>query len=179
MNEKELRSKSKFLSLLLRHQPELIDLTLNEEGWVNVEELLQKMKGHYPMTRELLDIIVETNDKKRFGYNEEMTMIRANQGHSIAVDLQLEKKEPPETLYHGTEEKKMEAIQSVGLQKMSRQHVHLSQDKETALKVGSRRGNPVILAIHSGKMHCKDFCFYLSENGVWLTNHVPLEYITK
>jgi len=180
MNEKTAKSVSKFLSLVLRHSPETIGLNLDENGWADVEELIikcNKKGSQNEMTAELLDYVVENNDKKRFAFNEGKTKIRASQGHSISVELNLAETEPSEYLYHGTVGKFMENIQKEGLQKMSRQHVHLSKDKETAIKVGSRRGIPQILTVRSGAMFRDGFKFYLSENNVWLTDEVPMRYI--
>lgn len=180
MNEKIAKSVSKFLSLVLRHSPETIGLQLDENGWADVEELIIKCNNRgsqNDMTVELLDYVVENNDKKRFTYNEDKTKIRASQGHSISVELNLEETAPSEFLYHGTVGKFMESIRKEGLKKMSRQHVHLSKDKETATKVGSRRGVPQILTVRSGAMHRDGYTFYLSENNVWLTDEVPPKYI--
>jgi putative RNA 2'-phosphotransferase len=176
--EKQLKHLSKLLSLVLRHQPEHIGLTLNENGWANVEELIEKVnsKGN-SIDFVLLQTVVDTNDKKRFTFNEDKTLIRASQGHSIEVELNLKEQRPPQFLYHGTVQKFLEAIKKEGLQKMSRQHVHLSKDKETAVKVASRRGVPVILIVLAAEMHTDGYPFYLSENGVWLTNEVPVKYI--
>lgn len=178
MNEKETKSISKFLSLVLRHSPEIIGLKLDENGWADVEELISKcsQKGN-KLDFELLDYVVESNDKKRFAFNEDKTKIRASQGHSISVELNLAETEPFEYLYHGTVGKFLENIKKEGLQKMSRQHVHLSKDRETATKVGSRRGVPQILTVRSGAMHRDGFKFYLSDNNVWLTDEVPVKYI--
>jgi putative RNA 2'-phosphotransferase len=125
----------------------------------------------------LLEAVVSANDKKRFSFNSSGTMIRANQGHSIQVELNLQEQVPPDLLYHGTVEKFLPVIQTEGLKKMGRQHVHLSVDETTAVKVGSRRGKPVVLVIHSKSMHEAGFSFFLSENGVWLTEAVPPDYI--
>jgi putative RNA 2'-phosphotransferase len=178
MNEKQKKAISKFLSLILRHSPETIDLSLDSNGWADVEELLLKSATHTtPFTREELEEIVVTNDKQRFIFNEEHTQIRANQGHSIQVELNLQSQTPPEFLYHGTVEKFLSLIRSEGLKKINRHHVHLSKDKETAEKVGNRRGKAIILTISSGIMYKEGFAFYLSENGVWLTDNVPVDYI--
>jgi putative RNA 2'-phosphotransferase len=178
MNEKITNDTSKFLSLVLRHAPEKIQLQLDENGWANVTELItQCNKFHKKINLELLNYVVETNDKKRFAFNEDKTMIRASQGHSISVDLDIEAVIPPDFLYHGTVDKFLEAIKTQGLQKMTRQHVHLSQEKETAIKVGSRKGKPIILVVNTKQMHADGFQFYLSENKVWLTNEVPSKYI--
>ncbi|MEA9415197.1 RNA 2'-phosphotransferase [Flavobacterium sp. PL02] len=178
MNEKIAKSISKFLSLVLRHSPETINLKLDENGWADVEELIAKCsKNGNTLDSELLDYVVENNDKKRFAFNDDKTKIRASQGHSISVELNLNEAEPSEFLYHGTVGKFMDSIKKEGLQKMSRQHVHLSQDRETAIKVGGRRGAPQILSVRSGAMHRDGFKFYLSENNVWLTDAVPAKYI--
>ncbi|MRX39454.1 RNA 2'-phosphotransferase [Flavobacterium sp. LC2016-23] len=181
MNEKTAKSVSKFLSLVLRHSPETIGLKLDENGWADVAELIEKCSKNgnslNPLTTELLDYVVENNDKKRFAFNEDKTKIRASQGHSISVELNLTEVEPSEFLFHGTVVKFIESIKKDGLQKMSRQHVHLSKDRETATKVGSRRGVPQILTIKSGEMFKDGFRFYLSENNVWLTDEVPVRYI--
>jgi putative RNA 2'-phosphotransferase len=180
MNEKTAKSVSKFLSFVLRHSPETIELKLDENGWADLEELILKCnkKGSQnQMTAELLDYVVENNDKKRFTFNEDKTKIRASQGHSISVELDLAEIKPSDYLYHGTVGKFLENIRKEGLQKMSRQHIHLSKDKETATIVGSRRGVAQILTVRSGEMYKDGFKFYLSENKVWLTDHVPVEYI--
>jgi len=177
MNE-AIKGTSKFLSLVLRHKPETIGLQLDENGWANVEELITKSAATGRIyTPGDLDEIVATNDKKRFAYNEDKTRIRANQGHSVSVELNLPVTEPPEWLYHGTPERFVAAIRAEGLRKMERQHVHLSKDRETAHKVGSRRGRPSILTVRSGQMFLDGYVFYISENGVWLTDHVPANYI--
>jgi putative RNA 2'-phosphotransferase len=178
MNDKQKKDISKFLSLILRHSPETMDLQLDENGWADVEELLSKSALHrQPFTKEELEKVVADNDKQRFAFNDNHSKIRANQGHSVNIQLDLAPQQPPEVLYHGTVQKFLPNIQREGLQKMSRQHVHLSKDKETAEKVGSRRGFPVILNIRSGQMHRDGMSFYLSENGVWLTDNVPVKYI--
>lgn len=178
MDTKIPKGISKLLSYILRHSPETIKLKLDENGWADVNELIAKF-DLYDLTLdlELLQYVVENNDKKRFAFNEDKTRIRANQGHSIAVELNLNETEPLEYLYHGTVEKFLSDIKTQGLQKMSRQHVHLSADKETANKVGGRRGKPVILIVNSGGMHRAGYKFYLSANNVWLTDVVPAEYI--
>lgn len=179
MNEKITKDISKFLSLVLRHAPEKIELQIDENGWITVNELIKQCnKFHKKIDLELLNYVVETNDKKRFAFNDDKTKIRASQGHSISVDLNIEIVIPPEFLYHGTVDKFIEFIKKEGLKKMSRQHVHLSQLKETAITVGSRRGKPIILNVNSKQMHLDGFNFYLSENKVWLTDEVPAKYIT-
>jgi putative RNA 2'-phosphotransferase len=179
MDAKEKKRISKFLSYVLRHHPELIDLTLDGNGWAQVDELIEKSRKNHPLlTKAKIREVVATNDKKRFSFNEDETLIRANQGHSLHyVDLGIEAKEPPTILYHGTVQKFLESIQQEGLKKGSRQHVHLSKDVETAKTVGGRRGKPIVLKVEAKKMHEAGFNFYLSENGVWLTDHVPPEFI--
>ncbi|WP_300484981.1 RNA 2'-phosphotransferase [Flavobacterium sp.] len=180
MTEEHKKRISKFLSLLLRHQPEKIGLQLDENGWANVEELIEKSAAkNYIFTNEELEEIVATNDKKRFAFNTDQSKIRASQGHSLDIELALETQIPPEFLFHGTAEKFERAIRTEGIKKMNRQHVHLSQNQETAHKVGSRHGKPVILTILSGQMHNEGIAFYQSENGVWLTDFVDPKYISK
>ncbi len=153
-------------------------MRLDSQGWVNVDELLNACrKYNFPITRKELEKVVRTNDKQRFSFNDTGTRIRANQGHSIKIDLDLEPRTPPDTLYHGTVAKFLESIQQQGLKKMSRHHVHLSSDVETARKVGQRRGKPVILTINALKMHQDGYTFFLSDNGVWLVDSVPPEYL--
>jgi putative RNA 2'-phosphotransferase len=176
----DLKRISKFMSLVLRHKPEEIGLSLNENGWASVEELIQKMNtttSNVNITKAIIQEVVSTNDKKRFTFNEDETMIRANQGHSIDVELALQPSIPPEILYHGTVEKFLPNIKVEGLQKMSRQHVHLSENLDTATKVGSRRGKPIILTVQAKKMHDDGLLFYRSVNNVWLTDNVPGNYI--
>jgi len=173
------KNYSKFLSYVLRHKPESIDIILDENGWVEVSTLLEaSQKAGQNISRELLKEIVETNDKKRFAFSETEDRIRASQGHSVKnIDLDLEPIEPPEILYHGTVKKFIKAIEKGGLQKMNRQYVHLSSTKEIATSVGSRRGKPIILKVRALSMYKVGYHFYLSANGVWLTDTVPFEYI--
>jgi len=178
MDDKQIKNISKFLSLILRHSPETIGLQLDENGWADVTELITKAATHGQVfDKATLEMVVAGNDKQRFAFNEDRTRIRANQGHSINVELNLVAQEPPEVLYHGTVAKFLGNIQQEGLLKMSRQHVHLSKERATAEKVGSRRGVPVILTVRSGQMFRDGIAFYLSENGVWLTDAVPAKYI--
>lgn len=179
MNEKDKKRISKFLSLLLRHRPEKIGLKLDENGWADIEELRMKSAKHkVKFTFEELEEVVNTNNKMRFIISDDQTKVRANQGHSLKdIDLEFENVEPPEFLYHGTVSKFMSNIKQQGLKKMNRQHVHLSKDRETAINVGSRRGNALILSIRSGEMYREGLEFYCSENGVWLANEVPTKYI--
>ena len=169
---------SKLLSKILRHQPDLIDIQLDENGWVDVSILFQNLAKHQtPISFEQLKEVVDTNNKKRFSFNEDFSKIRANQGHSVEVDLALQVQTPPNILYHGTLEKNLDSIFEKGLSKMNRHHVHLSADTETAQKVGMRHGKPIILTIESKKMYDQGYVFYLSENQVWLTDSVPSEFI--
>ena len=178
MKEKTNKGLSKFLSLVLRHKPETIGISLDSNGWVKVSILLGALnKKSKNIDRQLLEEIVNTNDKKRFAFNEDKTMIRASQGHSVDIDLGLESVVPPENLFHGTASKNADSIFNSGLQKRGRNHVHLSLDKETAVKVGMRHGTPVVLTIMSGDMHRDGIKFYLSENGVYLVDAVDMKYI--
>lgn len=177
-NKMKNKDISKLLSLVLRHKPEALGIQLDEQGWTDVNTLLDKMKAKgMQVDFDKLEEVVITNDKQRFSFNDELTKIRANQGHSVDVDLQLKPVEPLEKLFHGTVEKFLPEIKQTGLKKMSRQHVHLSKDLETAVKVGSRRGKPYILTVDSAQMHRDGFPFYLSVNGVWLCDEVPAKYI--
>ncbi len=170
---------SKFLSLVLRHDPSKIGITLDSSGWVDVETLLLACADHkHPMTRAELDEIVATNSKKRFAFSEDGSKIRASQGHSVEVDLGLEPSVPPSVLFHGTAEKNMPSIMDTGLDKQSRQHVHLSAEDTTARTVGSRHGRPIVLRVNAAQMHADGVLFYLSANGVWLVDAVPPRYLS-
>ncbi len=171
-------STSKFLSLILRHQPEKIGLSLDANGWANLDELLRlsAAKGRW-FTRALIEEVVATNDKQRFVFNEDRSMIRANQGHSVSVNLGLVPVTPPPVLFHGTATRFLESIRQQGLLKGNRQHVHLSPDESTASKVGQRHGKPVVLKIAAGKMQLVGHSFYRSDNGVWLTEQVPPAFL--
>ncbi|MCH5716100.1 RNA 2'-phosphotransferase [Niabella hibiscisoli] len=179
ITEKEAVRISKFLSLVLRHQPETIDLVLDENGWADVTPLIDKcnQKG-ITLNRELLEHIVATNTKKRFSFNDQKDQIRANQGHSIDVDLALSVQVPPDLLYHGTAERFVSSIKEQGLIKQQRQHVHLSAKQSTAVQVGQRHGKPFVFSVLTAQMHRDGFVFYLSDNGVWLTDHVPAKYLS-
>ncbi|WP_436717367.1 RNA 2'-phosphotransferase [Roseiconus lacunae] len=173
-------STSKFLSLVLRHRPEVIGVKLDPEGWICIDELISQANAHgKAITLELLHEVVATNDKKRFALSDDGLRIRASQGHSVSgVELNLEQKTPPKSLYHGTVAAFLDSIRATGLQKRSRHHVHLSPDEETATKVGSRRGKPIILRVAAENMHRDGHQFYLSANGVWLVDAVPPNYLT-
>lgn len=171
---------SKFLAKHLRHAPEDLGLTLQPGGWVSVDDLLTvSERAGFNISYDELIECVETNDKKRFSFDDTGDRIRANQGHSVEVDLQLDEKEPPDVLYHGTVERFLGSIMAEGLKKGKRHHVHLSKDVETARKVGARRGKPIILQVDAGKMHHQGFKFYLSTNGVWLTDSVPADFLSR
>lgn len=180
MNDRKMKNSSKFLSLILRHQPELIGIKLDPNGWVSVSELLTacKNKGK-SISLEELQFIVDTNNKKRFSFDQQKLRIRANQGHSINVDLGYEPKSPPSMLYHGTAKHHLEQILKTGILKKSRHHVHLSLSPETAKDVGKRHGVPIVLSIQAFQMAQDGYVFYVSKNGIWLTEHVPPKYILQ
>ncbi|MFI7408214.1 RNA 2'-phosphotransferase [Streptomyces sp. NPDC049627] len=176
MDERRTVKVSKYLSKHLRHQPERIGLTLDEGGWVEIDTLIAAAAAHgFRFTREELDHVVATNDKKRFAV--EGNRIRASQGHTIEVDLGLPPATPPPYLYHGTVARNLDAIRAEGLKAMDRHDVHLSPDRETAIRVGSRRGRPVVLSVDAAAMHRDGYVFHVSENGVWLTDFVPPQYV--
>jgi len=178
MTEKESIRMSKFLSLILRHEPERVGLKLGDAGWVSVEELLQALNRHnVTLTLEQLKHVVATSDKKRFAFSEDGRHIRANQGHSVDVDLQYPPQTPPELLYHGTATRFLEGIRRDGLQKMERHDVHLSAETPVTVQVGGRHGKPALLRIRAGDMHRAGFVFCCSANGVWLVDHVPRQFI--
>jgi putative RNA 2'-phosphotransferase len=169
---------SKFLSLVLRHKPEEIGISLDAAGWVSVVELLNAChRRGFSIGRDELDEMVRSNDKQRFAFSEDGAMIRASQGHSVAVKLDYQPLEPPQILYHGTATRFLDSIREQGLVKGKRHHVHLSGDEATAVKVGARHGKAAVLVIESLQMHNGGFPFYQSENGVWLTEQVPASYI--
>lgn len=173
-------SLSKFISLVLRHHPEAAYIQLDEHGWADVGQLLEGMKKTgRKINMETLEEIVRTDNKQRYSFNADKTLIRANQGHSIQVDVELKEQEPPEYLYHGTAVGYYDSIQKQGLKPMSRLYVHLSKDIETAVNVGKRHGKPIVLRVHSGAMYRDGVLFYLSENGVWLTKKVEPGYFEQ
>ena len=180
-NRQNLTSLSRFLSLLLRHKPSEIGISLDEHGWADVRELIEGVNasGRYRMDMEMLREIVRTDEKMRYSFNEDETLIRANQGHSVPVDVELAEAEPPAVLYHGTGEKYVESIDGQGLVPKSRLYVHLSKDVETARSVGARHGRPVIYEVDCAAMTADGYKFYLSANGVWLTKRVPAAYLRK
>jgi putative RNA 2'-phosphotransferase len=170
---------SKMLSKHLRHKPHALGLTLEPGGWVLVDTLLDafERKG-FVLDWATLEHVVQHNDKQRFSFDPSHSKIRANQGHSVPVDLQLEPVAPPEVLYHGTATDRVQSILSSGLEKMSRHHVHLSSEIHTANAVGSRYGKPVILVVAAQNMHQAGYLFYCSSNGVWLADGIPAQYLS-
>lgn len=178
MSEGDTTRLSKFLSLVLRHKPEQVGITLDPAGWVEVDVLLAALAAHgRPVTRDELRHVVETSDKKRFAFNEDGRRIRASQGHSVEVELGYQPAAPPDVLFHGTVEEFLPSIRENGLVKGARHHVHLSADVETATKVGSRRGRAVVLTIDAAAMARDGLVFFVSANGVWLTEQVPARFI--
>jgi putative RNA 2'-phosphotransferase len=169
---------SKYLSKHLRHQPERLGLTLGTGGWVEVEQLLASCAAHqFVVSRDELNEVVATNDKRRFAFDETGTRIRANQGHSVDVDLKLEPSNPPDVLYHGTGRQHVDSILRTGLVKMARHHVHLTADFETAVKVGARHGSPEVFVVETAALVRDGHTFYRSANGVWLVDAVPASYL--
>jgi putative RNA 2'-phosphotransferase len=169
---------SKFLSFVLRHEPDEIGLALGPEGWANIDELVEKANaaGTQFARADLLEIVA-SSDKKRFSLSADGLNIRAAQGHSVPVELGLPPQEPPPILYHGTATRFVEAILSEGLKPQARQQVHLSSDEATAQRVGQRHGKPHIFKVDAGGMHARGFRFFRADNGVWLTDHVPPEFL--
>ena len=181
MTNKELNEISKIIALVLRHKPEEIGISLNENGWASVDELILGISKKYSveMNMEILEKIVSSDKKQRYSFNEDHSLIRANQGHSVNVDVELKREIPPNILYHGTGEKYTQLIDEQGLIPKSRLYVHLSKDYETAKTVGTRHGKPVVYKIDTAQMHNDGFEFFLSENGVWLVKSVPVKYLQK
>lgn len=178
MDKLRLEHISKFLSYVLRHHPESIDIELDNAGWADVSELLKAANRHgQRMTIGELKTVVKENDKQRFSLSDNYQRIRANYGHSIAVDLGYRPVVPPDLLYHGTARKNLKAIRTNGLTKGNRQYVHLSPDPDTATSVGRRHGKPIVIRVRSGQMHSDRHKFYLSGSGIWLTEYVAPEYL--
>ena len=178
MNERERTRTSKFLTLVLRHRPRAIGIELDANGWVAIDELLGKCAAHdKPISAAVLHEIVATSDKQRFAISDDGLRIRASQGHSVDVELGYQPCQPPALLYHGTVPRALESIRRAGLDKMKRHHVHLSPERDTASNVGQRRGNPIILVVRAGEMSAAGHEFFVSANGVWLTEHVPPAFI--
>ena len=178
MKDRDPIQTSKFLSLILRHEPAKFGVVLDEAGWTDVEALLEACRKHgRAFDRALLEQIVATNDKKRFSFDETGTRVRANQGHSVEVELGYEPARPPALLYHGTATRFVAAIRAEGLKKMARHQVHLSGDEATARTVGQRHGKPAILVVDAAAMESDGFSFFLSTNSVWLVEHVPAKFV--
>ena len=173
----DLTRVSIYLSLILRHKPEAAGIRLDPHGWADVEALLEGVRQKYPIDREMLEQIVRTDEKQRYSFSEDGTKIRANQGHSVPVDVELSPAAPPDILYHGTARRFADSIGAQGLLPMRRLYVHLSPDRQTAEKVGRRHGEPLIYRVEAGRMHRDGYPFYLSANGVWLTKTVPALYL--
>ena len=173
-----LEQTSKFIALVLRHKPEAAGITLDGHGWAQVDELIAGVSRRMPLTREMLEEIVRTDNKQRYSFSPDHQRIRANQGHSIPVDVELKQAVPPDTLYHGTGDKYVESILREGLLPKSRLYVHLSRDAATAEQVGRRHGKPVLFLVDAAAMVRDGYAFYLSENQVWLTREVPVRYLT-
>jgi putative RNA 2'-phosphotransferase len=179
LDDKRLVKISKYLSKHLRHSPERLGLTLEPGGWVPVDVLLRACAAHaFSVSREELEEVVARSDKKRFAFDEDGSRIRANQGHSISVDLGLSPVDPPAVLYHGTGAGSVDSILSSGLERRDRHHVHLSPDVETAVRVGRRHGKPVVFVVDAARMAADGVLFYVSENGVWLVDSVPRDYLS-
>ncbi len=178
--DQQLKAVSKFLSYILRHRPETIDLELNDGGWAAIADLIQCAGQHdHFLSEEIIKKVVVSNDKQRFKLSEDGQYIRASQGHSITVNLDLLPLTPPAVLFHGTATRFLASIMARGLLPAGRQHVHLSVSYETAIAVGRRHGEPIVLEINAQKMHDDGHHFYCSENGVWLTDHVPTQYLVE
>ena len=171
----KITSTSKYISLILRHKPEAVGIKIDKHGWANTADLIQAIK----IDMQTLEYIVETDNKGRYEFNSDRSKIRARQGHSIDVDVELEEREPPAILYHGTAEKYISSIEKYGIIPKGRLYVHLSSDIETAENVGKRHGNPVVIQINTGEMYADGYKFYRSRNGVWLTKFVDSKYIGK
>lgn len=178
--DSNITKTSRYISLILRHKPEVIGIQLDRNGWASVPALIQGVNKTHPLDMDMLEEIVATDEKQRYSFNLDKTLIRANQGHSIPVDVELEEVEPPEHLWHGTATKYVDNIEQSGLLAKSRLYVHLSADKETAIKVGARHGSPVVYRVDSGKMYRDgNYRFFRSANGVFLVKYVPPYYLTR
>ncbi len=174
-----LTETSRYMSLILRHKPEVIGITLDEHGWADVNKLIEGIAKTKMFNMNILEEIVRTDNKQRYSFNADKTKIRANQGHSVPVDVELEQKIPPDYLWHGTGQKYVLSIDKQGLLPQSRLYVHLSSDEKTAITVGCRHGIPGIYKVHSREMAEQGYEFYCSVNGVWLTKEVPVKYLEK
>ena len=181
MTDRELVTTSKFLSMILRHKPEKAGISLDANGWANLDDIIRGLNKHGRVHVDLDDIkrIVAISDKQRFVFNSTLTKIRANHGHTVKVDVELEEVTPPEILYHGTATKSLSGIMQEGIQPRERLHVHVSIDEKTAMNVGQRHGKAVLLTIEAARMHADGLKFYRSANGIWLTDYVPVKYIRQ
>jgi putative RNA 2'-phosphotransferase len=180
MHAADITQLSKFLSLVLRHKPDTVGISLDTEGWASIDELIVKSQAAgTPLTREQLLKVVATSEKKRFSISEDGQQIRAAQGHSVAVELGLSARQPPAVLYHGTATRFLESILATGLKPQTRRQVHLSADEATAYQVGQRHGKPVVLLVDALGMQAQGSSFYLADNGVWLTDHVPAQFLSQ
>jgi putative RNA 2'-phosphotransferase len=180
ISDKQIKHISKFLSLVLRHQPETIGIKLDQNGWADVTELIEKANIYgIKIDQAVVNYIVTTNSKKRFAFNDTSDKIRASQGHSVKIELGYKNQKPPEILFHGTSEISVQSILKIGLEKRNRQHVHLSADRETAIKVGQRHGKPFVFEVLAEQMYNDNFQFFISDNGVWLTENVPTKYLKQ
>lgn len=180
ISDKQITQLSKFLSLVLRHQPETIGIQLDQSGWADITELIERANNYgIKFDREILNHIVATNSKQRFAFNDTFDKIRANQGHSVEIELGYTNQRPPEILFHGTGEKSVQSILDTGLEKRGRLHVHLSSDFETAFMVGQRHGKPFVFKVLAEQMYNDNFKFFISDNGVWLTDNVPTRYLKQ
>ena len=180
LTKKEEIKHGRFLSMVLRHRPEVLDIQLDAQGWADIKDLLAKLKDYgRSISRADLDQIVENNNKKRYVISDDGKRIRASQGHSIDIELEYAPMEPPEMLYHGTADRFLQSIFKTGLNKRKRHHVHLSADLDTASQVGKRHGKLVILKVAAAEMHKAGHTFYCTPNGVWLTESVPIEFLSS
>ena len=170
---------SKFISLILRHRPEAIGITLDEHGWADVSELIEGVSKTHHLDMQTLEEIVRSDSKQRYSFSEDKRLIRANQGHSVPVDVELDRLDPPDILFHGTGKKYMKSIEKEGLLPKGRLYVHLSKDTKTAKTVGARHGTPIVYKVRAGAMARDGYEFFLSKNGVWLTKKVPVEYLVR
>lgn len=178
-SRKKLEKASKFLSYVLRHKPEAIGLELDAKGWVSLPDLIQRAASEIELSQALIERVVATSDKQRFALSEDGARIRANQGHSVKVDLELRPETPPAVLYHGTATRFLSSIRKEGLRPGQRHHVHLSATVETAIAVGQRHGKPIVLEVAAREMAAQGHVFFRSDNGVWLTDKVPPSFLRE
>lgn len=177
--EQDLTKIGRYLCLLLRHKPWSAGIQVDNHGWTEVEPFLKAVSRRYPLDRATLEEIVRTDEKQRYSFSEDGLRIRANQGHSIPVDVEPERMDPPECLWHGTAERFAPSIEAEGIKHMNRLYVHLSPDPETAVRVGKRHGEPLVFRVDTAAMARDGYVFYRAVNGVWLTKYVPPYYLTR